>query len=89
MLIPNNLPPIQPFTKDTRKVKVGESSRRIKDDVRWERRRQPDRRQQQTPLSAAERRHRTDRRQAKLLNAHSKQPEKVSSQKGRTINTRA
>lgn len=53
-----------------------------------ERRRRPDRRRQQIPLTMEDRRRQNDRRQPKLLNAKSALPEKISSQKGRTIDTK-
>lgn len=53
-----------------------------------ERRRQPDRRRKQVPISISERRKTKDRRHPKLLNARSAEPEKISSRKGRTIDTK-
>lgn len=73
--------------KDSRKIKVNASPKKVSEEMHWERRRHPERRRHQTRLSRSERRLSRDRRQPKLLNAHSAKPEPVSSQKGRTINT--
>lgn len=58
-------------------------------DKNRERRRRPDRRQMQHPIKIADRRQKRDRRQPKLLNPNTATPEKISSPKGRTIDTKA
>jgi len=75
--------------KDVRHVDNSGKVQRLRRDKSNERRRRPDRRREQSPLSGKDRRKPSDRRSPLLLNARSAKPEALHSRKGFTIDTKA
>ncbi|UZE95059.1 hypothetical protein [Alkalimarinus alittae] len=76
-------------SKDVRHVDHSETTQSIRRENTAERRRMPDRRRKQDPVTGNEKRRVNDRRSPLLLNAHSAKPEQLYSRKGSSINTTA
>ena len=74
---------------DVRHVDLSSKVQNLQRDKLNERRRRPDRRQQQSSISGKDRRKPSERRSPLLLNAKSAKPEALYSRKGFTIDTKA